>query len=191
MRIRQGKTHAPQALSFFYCVPESRRVLLTVTSPAVHFAPIRSGRSRSKKVLSKLFSLFAPAHPYPHPPLLHPSGELLRMSWEKHPLPGELKCLWCFSHTEDSSTHGSRQGWSGTQTWNFFSIWKDFTLWAKARQSDHRRSLTITDTQLIRGTQIILISETECFCSTFGVKLLLKCQKMRIMDLTGWVLHVF
>lgn len=67
MRIRQGKTHAPQALSFFYCVPESRRVLLTVTSPAVHFAPIRSGRSRSKKVLSKLFSLFAPAPP-PTPP---------------------------------------------------------------------------------------------------------------------------
>lgn len=101
------------------------------------------------------------------------------MSWEKHPPPGELKCLWCFSHTENSSTHGSRQGWSGTQTWNFFSVWKDFTLWAKACQSDHRRSLTITDTQLIRGTEIILICASECFCSTFGLKLLLKCQKMR------------
>lgn len=144
MRIRQGIKKDPRLILSF--MPGSRGGLLTVTSPAAHFAPIHSGRSHTKRVLSKLFSLFSP--------ILHPSGRC----WEKHAPPGELKCLWCFSHTEDSSTRGSRQGWSRTQTWNFFSIWKDFTprgvsvrrslliinnYWRAADQRDWNRSDTV------------------------------------------------
>lgn len=85
--------------------------LMTLMSAAV------SGQSRSKKVPRKTFP---PPSPLPPPStfffqnhqnvLLQRDSVEWKMREKEHPLLSELKCLWSFSHTEDSSTHGSRQG---------------------------------------------------------------------------------
>lgn len=98
-----------ERLAVFLWFRDQTKCLITVMLPAVNFAPIHSGQSCSKKVPSKLFFFFFLS---PKPSKC-PSGEAFRrarMSEKEHPLLSELTCLWSFSHTEDSSTHGSRQG---------------------------------------------------------------------------------
>lgn len=135
--------HRRLILSF---MPGSPGGLLTVTSPAVHFAPIHSGRSRTKKVLSKLFSLF-----FPFSILLEGAGTstLCLVNWNAFDASVTLKT---HQHVAQGKVGaGLRLGTSSV----FGRI--SHSRPGACQSGGPRWSLTITDTQLIRGTEIILI----------------------------------